>query len=209
MNSTHREVIELMGESAAQGEVTLRIRRKVLPADSSFLTNTTMSNNSYTQQNPPQPTSVPQTRPPPRGEREVVIERPTRDQSFGFVLQSNLHKKGCSISEFSAQQWLVCVLIPVHLAVLSTSCFIPEFYLCQLHTFDLSILFSPSINFSSRLYFLLPPFLSLFLSTFFDVHTFVSRSSGARKSCCNQWPAVQRGHVARGQLPGCVQHGTQ
>ena len=36
MNATHREVIELMGEAGAHGEVSLNIRRKLPPADSGY-----------------------------------------------------------------------------------------------------------------------------------------------------------------------------
>ena len=38
MNATHREVIELMGEAGARGEVALNIRRKLPPADSGYPT---------------------------------------------------------------------------------------------------------------------------------------------------------------------------
>ena len=38
MNATHREVIELMGEAGAHGEVALNIRRKLPHADSGYPT---------------------------------------------------------------------------------------------------------------------------------------------------------------------------
>ena len=34
---------------------------------------------------------------PPMGVRDVVINRPTSEKSFGFVLQSNTKQQGCSI----------------------------------------------------------------------------------------------------------------
>jgi len=34
---------------------------------------------------------------PPMGVRDVVINRPTSEKSFGFVLQSNTKRQGCSI----------------------------------------------------------------------------------------------------------------
>ena len=36
---------------------------------------------------------------PPMGVRDVVINRPTSEMSFGFVLQSNTKRQGCSICE--------------------------------------------------------------------------------------------------------------
>ena len=36
---------------------------------------------------------------PPMGVRDVVINRPTSEKSFGFVLQSNTKRQGCSICE--------------------------------------------------------------------------------------------------------------
>ena len=37
---------------------------------------------------------------PPMGVRDVVINRPTSEMSFGFVLQSNTKRRGCSICEY-------------------------------------------------------------------------------------------------------------
>ena len=36
---------------------------------------------------------------PPMGVRDVVIIRPTSKKSFGFVMQSNTKRQGCSICE--------------------------------------------------------------------------------------------------------------
>lgn len=36
---------------------------------------------------------------PPMGVRDVVINRPSSEMSFGFVLQSNTKRRGCSICE--------------------------------------------------------------------------------------------------------------
>ena len=38
--------------------------------------------------------------PPPPGVREVRIDRPNKQTSFGFVLQSNTLRPGCMICKF-------------------------------------------------------------------------------------------------------------
>lgn len=90
MDAAHRDVISLMGEAAAQGEVVLRIQRKMPMLDampppsggygeeSKWMGDNTM---------------------PPQGIRDVVIERPNLQTSFGFVLQSNTLRPGCMICE--------------------------------------------------------------------------------------------------------------
>ncbi len=87
VDAPHREVISLMGEAAAQGEVVLQIQRKM-----------PMSESVPPPQggNGPMEDTMPHV---PMGVREVVIERPNTQTSFGFVLQSNTLRPGCMICE--------------------------------------------------------------------------------------------------------------
>ena len=108
MDATHREVIELMGEAAALGEVRLGVRRKVPPADVGYPANTLTSGGhpdnhfqgGLLTEQPPFRSVDKQEFSLARIEREVVVERVSKDQSFGFVLQSNLHRRGCTISKY-------------------------------------------------------------------------------------------------------------
>ena len=50
---------------------------------------------------------------PPMGVRDVVINRPTSEKSFGFVLQSNTRRQGCSICEeknYLANNWNIILV---------------------------------------------------------------------------------------------------
>ena len=101
----HRYV-QLFVPCTVRAKVTTYVRRMVsIPTSpSSFNLSSFSLSNRGTIERGPLATSAhsmpPTTRPPPPPDRrEVVIERLSRDQSFGFVLQSNLHTKGCSISE--------------------------------------------------------------------------------------------------------------
>lgn len=86
VDASHREVIQLMGDAGTLGEVVLGIRRKM-----------------------PRPSSKPSFFPDdgmgggmlPSGPREVIIDRPNLQTSFGFVLQSNTLRTGCMICEFA------------------------------------------------------------------------------------------------------------
>jgi len=49
--------------------------------------------------------------PPPQGIRHVILERPTLQTSFGFVLQSNTLRLGCRICE------CVCVFVSICICV--------------------------------------------------------------------------------------------
>lgn len=123
LDASHREVISLMGEAAAQGEVVLTIQRKM-----------------------PMPESVPPLQggggqmedslpSVPQGIRDVVIERPNTQTSFGFVLQSNTLRPGCMICEsitlvhpasWSQAFQISCylVLIVVSACASSNGCFV-------------------------------------------------------------------------------------
>ena len=88
VNASHRDVISLMGEAAAQGEVVLGMCRKQ-PVHESV----------------PRPVFQdyqPALETPflPQGRRDVTIERPSVGTSFGFVLQSFTLRAGCMICEF-------------------------------------------------------------------------------------------------------------
>ena len=72
---------------------------------------------TYTESVPP-PLGPPQQQeeflpPPPQGMRDVVIDRPNLQTSFGFVLQSNTLRPGCVICEC-----VVCVCVHVHVGIL-------------------------------------------------------------------------------------------
>ena len=95
VDATHREVIQMMGEAGATGEVTIGIRRKM-----------------------PRPSSKPSFFPDDgmgvggmsmNGPREVVIRRPDLQTSFGFVVQSNTLRTGCMICECVCVCVCVCV----------------------------------------------------------------------------------------------------
>ena len=81
VEATHKEVIQLIAQAGQQGEVVLGVRRKM-----------------------PWPTSGPVPIPlddsPHPGPREVVINRPNTQTSFGFVLQSNTLRTGCMICKY-------------------------------------------------------------------------------------------------------------
>ena len=93
VEATHKEVIQLIAQAGQQGEVVLGVRRKM-----------------------PWPTSGPVPVPPgllddnPHpGPREVVINRPNTQTSFGFVLQSNTLRTGCMICKY-----IYCVFLYSH-----------------------------------------------------------------------------------------------
>ena len=90
MDAAHRDVITLMGEAAAQGEVVLRIQRKMPMLDAM-----PPPTGGYGDQKWMGEDSL-----PPQGYRDVVIERPNLQTSFGFVLQSNTLRPGCMICEY-------------------------------------------------------------------------------------------------------------
>ncbi len=99
VNASHREVIGLMGEAAAQGEVILGIRRKMpmsesVPPPGSY---GSPHHQSYQQEEPDGPMSG-----LPRGPRDITVDRPDVQTSFGFVLQSNTLRAGCMICKYSA-----------------------------------------------------------------------------------------------------------
>ena len=120
MDASHRDVISLMGQAAALGEVTLGIRRKMpMPetlsptsgvAGSGFGMLGVASTGDFDHlakqdlggagaatdgggQGLQQGGGIPQ------GVREVTVERPNMQTSFGFVLQSNTLRPGCMICE--------------------------------------------------------------------------------------------------------------
>ena len=130
MDASHRDVISLMGQAAALGEVVLRIQRKTPMLDSlSPTSNIPPPNSSFDnlkqdlgalgsssgnlgeagsppgnweadgkQQEDDERSNLEFV---PQGMREVVIERPNEQTSFGFVLQSNTLRPGCIICELS------------------------------------------------------------------------------------------------------------
>ncbi|KAL5517761.1 hypothetical protein EMCRGX_G003374 [Ephydatia muelleri] len=83
LDAAHQDVINYMGEAAAQGEVTLKIRRKVPPLELNPHT-------SYMPAEDNEPLI-------PQGIRRVLITRPNTQTSFGFVLQSNTLRAGCIV----------------------------------------------------------------------------------------------------------------
>ena len=111
VNASHREVISLMGEAAAQGEVVLGIRRKMpmsesVPPPGSY--------GSPHQQYRPDGVGVNEPDGPeplelPKGPREVIVSRPNITTSFGFVLQSNTLRAGCMICECAMRTQSTCL----------------------------------------------------------------------------------------------------
>ena len=107
LDASHRDVIGLMGEAAAQGEVVLRVQRK-MPSPESMPPPSTggggmapphghahhpgMGDASFR----PEGDHFPDI---PKGIRDVVVNRPNEQTSFGFVLQSNTLRPGCMICE--------------------------------------------------------------------------------------------------------------
>lgn len=83
IDATHKDVIQLIAHAGQIGKVTLVVRRKMPWAMSG-------------------PSHVPMMRgrmesEPHPGPREVIINRPNMQTSFGFVLQSNTLRTGCMI----------------------------------------------------------------------------------------------------------------
>ena len=135
----------------------------------------------------------PATRPPPPpDQREVVIERPSRDQSFGFVLQSNLHTKGCSISECLCVCVCVCVCARVRVCVCACVCVCTHTRVCRVCTSDI---------FHVKDHYCSSPTCSPSLTH--------SRPTNPWQPCRSLRPAVRGGHPLGCQLPGCDQHRTQ
>jgi hypothetical protein len=91
VDAPHQNVISTMGEAAAQGEVVLKIRRKMPLPESLPPTHGEVG-----------PVPVDEELPVPPGVREVQIDRPNIQTSFGFVLQSNTLRPGC----------MICRLVP-------------------------------------------------------------------------------------------------
>lgn len=91
-----------MGEAAAQGEVVLGIRRK-MPVPESVPPPGSYGGQHMQHQQQHQGHEVPEVEVPPsslpQGRRDVSIERPNTETSFGFVLQSNTLRAGCMICE--------------------------------------------------------------------------------------------------------------
>ncbi len=103
VNASHREVISLMGEAAAQGEVILGIRRKMPMSDSVPPPGSYGSPHHQQQYQQDEAGMVEQPDVPmsglPRGPRDITVQRPDIQTSFGFVLQSNTLRAGCMICE--------------------------------------------------------------------------------------------------------------
>lgn len=101
VDAAHREVIQLMGEAGAIGEVTLGIRRKMPRPSSkpSFFPddNMGMSSGMFSS-----------------GPREIVIHRQNLSTSFGFVLQSNTLRTGCMICECLFIHVFICIHFTIH-----------------------------------------------------------------------------------------------
>jgi hypothetical protein len=111
MDASHRDVISLMGQAAALGEVTLRIRRKMpLPETLSPTSGVTGGSavgsgfggslgfeNKHDLGGSGGVDNSDMGPEPPKGPRDVVISRPDVQTSFGFVLQSNTLRAGCMI----------------------------------------------------------------------------------------------------------------
>ena len=125
MDASHRDVISLMGQAAALGEVTLKIRRKMpMPETLSPTSGVTgggfgMGGGGGGMENefdrlPKQDLSAgggkggpggtveadgDQQGGIPQGVREVTVDRPNMQTSCGFVRQSNTLRPGCMICE--------------------------------------------------------------------------------------------------------------
>ena len=107
VDASHRNVISLMGQAAALGEVVLGIQRKTPMLDILSPTSgvaglhfdpikhdlgiTSEQGGLEDSKDEYQMTDIPQ------GLRDVVVERPNVMTSFGFVLQSNTLRSGCII----------------------------------------------------------------------------------------------------------------
>ena len=107
LDASHRDVITLMGEAAAQGEVVLRVQRKMpspesMPPPSSSGPGVTQHQQFHQGMGGTPAGMEADERFPeiPRGIRDVVIKRPNEQTSFGFVLQSNTLRPGCMICEW-------------------------------------------------------------------------------------------------------------
>ena len=99
VNASHREVIGLMGDAAAQGDVVLGIRRKMpmsesVPPPGSY---GSPQHQPYQQDGLGVNDSDGPMSGLPRGPREIIVQRPDVQTSFGFVLQSNTLRAGCMI----------------------------------------------------------------------------------------------------------------
>ena len=93
VNASHREVIGLMGYAAAQGDVVLGICRSVPPPG--FYGSP--QHQPYQQDGLGVNNSDGPMSGLPRGPREIIVQRPDVQTSFGFVLQSNTLRAGCMI----------------------------------------------------------------------------------------------------------------
>jgi len=143
MDASHRDVISLMGQAAALGEVVLRIQRKTPMLDSLSPTSGIPPPQSFDNMkqdlgaalgsssgnmggmpgigSPPnnweavanQEEEAEENLGVPQGMREVVIDRPNEQTSFGFVLQSNTLRPGCIICE----SWCGWGMSHLHLTV--------------------------------------------------------------------------------------------
>lgn len=111
-DASHRDVISLMGQAAAMGEVILGIERKMpLPESLSPTSGVTGGGGGGygggvfdkqdfgSRQEADAALEISEI---PQGIRAVVIDRPNTQTSFGFVLQSNTLRAGC----------MICRLIP-------------------------------------------------------------------------------------------------
>ena len=114
MDASHRDVISLMGQAAALGEVMLGIRRKMpLPETLSPTSGVTGGSvvggggfggslgfeHKHDFGGPVAMEGQDDGAQIPQGIRDVVVDRPNTQTSFGFVLQSNTLRAGCMICE--------------------------------------------------------------------------------------------------------------
>ena len=101
VDASHRDVISLMGQAAALGEVVLGIQRKMpMPGTLSPTSAVAGDGMGRFEMQKQEQTDGPVDevdRQIPQGRRDVVIERPNIHTSFGFVLQSNTLRPGCMI----------------------------------------------------------------------------------------------------------------
>lgn len=107
VDASHRDVISLMGQAAALGEVILGIQRKT-PMLETLSPTSGVAGVRFESTKQDLDTmggvgemGIVEDRYPssdvPQGMREVVVERPNMQTSFGFVLQSNTLRPGCII----------------------------------------------------------------------------------------------------------------
>ncbi len=91
-----------MGQAAALGEVVLGIQRKMPMPDSLSPTSGIAGGGlGYEHKEELSPEMMGEySGQIPQGMRDVVVERPNTQTSFGFVLQSNTLRAGCVICEF-------------------------------------------------------------------------------------------------------------